>query len=147
MAIKEATKGMYAGHGGPFGAVIVKNGKVVSKGHNKVIKNNDPTQHSEMQAITKAGKKLGTFDLRGCDMYATGEPCPMCLVATMWANIDNVYYGCTIKDNEKIGFRDRKFEKIVHIDRSNLKNMHQIDRDACLELFERYNKMKNKVIY
>jgi len=113
-AVKEAERSVAKGWGGPFAAVIVKknnNGEpeIVACGHNSVVKNNDPTQHGEMVVITKAGKKLKTFDLTGCDLYTTSEPCPMCLAAAMWANIDNIYYGCTIKDNESIGFRDKKF--------------------------------------
>ena len=87
MAINEAKKGINNNHGGPFGAVIVKDGVVVGKGHNQVIKNNDPTCHGEMMAIHKACKKLGTFDLSGCEIYTTGEPCRMCLSAILWANI------------------------------------------------------------
>ena len=109
MAIKEAEKGIDCGHGGPFGCVIVKDGKVIAKGHNEVLKKKDPTCHGEMMAIHKACKKLGTHDLTGCEAYTTGEPCPMCLAAILWANIDKVYYGCNIFDTEKIGFRDNKF--------------------------------------
>ena len=80
-AIKEAEEGIHAGDGGPFGAVIVKNGKVVGKGHNRVVKNNDPTCHGEISAIRDACSHLSTFDLKGCDLYTTGEPCSMCLCA------------------------------------------------------------------
>ena len=90
MAINEARKGIRNQHGGPFGAVIVKDGVVVGKGHNEVLKNNDPTCHGEMMAIHKACKKLKTFDLTGCELYTTGEPCPMCMSAILWANIDKV---------------------------------------------------------
>ena len=106
MAILEARKGIRKGHGGPFGAVIVKNGEVIGKGHNEVVKNNDPTCHGEMMAIHKACKKLGTFDLSGCELYTSCYPCPMCLSATIWANIKKVYYGNTKEDAANIGFRD-----------------------------------------
>ena len=102
MAINEAKKGITNGHGGPFGAVIVKDGIVVGKGHNQVVKNNDPTCHGEMMAIHKACKKLGTFNLEGCEIYTTGEPCPMCLAAILWANISKVYYCCNIHDTAEI---------------------------------------------
>ncbi len=102
MAIKEAEEGINNGHGGPFGAVIVKDGKVVGKSHNHVLINNDPTAHGEISAIRNACKNLNTYDLTGCTIYTTGEPCQMCLCACMWANIDKVYYGATIADNEKI---------------------------------------------
>ena len=143
MAIDEALCGIKHKHGGPFGCVIVKDGKVIAKGHNHVLKNNDPTCHGEVDAIRKAGKKLNTFDLGGCDLYTTGEPCPMCLCACLWANIEKVYYGCTIKDNEKIGFRDDKFDKLLG-ERKNIKDyLVCIDRDECLKLFEEYSNMQH----
>ena len=139
IAIQEATDGIMNGHGGPFGSVIVKDGKIVGKGHNMVLKNADPTCHGEMMAIHSACEKLGTFDLTGCELYTTGEPCHMCLCACMWANLDTVYYGCTIEDNGLIGFRDDKFDKIFG-GRDKLGDfLVQVDRDECLKLFEIYN--------
>lgn len=138
MAIDEARKGITAGHGGPFGSVIVKDGKVVSRGHNCVVKNNDPTCHGEMQAIRKACRKLGTFDLSGCELYTTGEPCHMCLCACMWANISKIYYGCTIADNGRAGFRDDKFNDIFGGREKLGDYLNEVDRDACLELFDEY---------
>ena len=93
IAISEARKGISAGHGGPFGCVIVKDGKIVGKGHNEVVKRNDPTCHGEVMAIRDACKNIGSFDLSGCDLYTTAEPCPMCAGAIMWANIKKVWYG------------------------------------------------------
>ena len=113
VAIDEALDGISRQHGGPFGCVIVKDGRIVGRGHNRVLKNNDPTCHGEVSAIRDAGQKLGTFDLSGCELYTTGEPCPMCLCACLWANIDRVYYGCTIEDNELIGFRDEDFDELA----------------------------------
>ena len=148
MAINEAKKGITLGEGGPFGCVIVKDGKVVSKAHNQVLKNNDATCHGEVNAIRKAGKKLGSFNLKGCELYTTGEPCPMCLSAILWANVDKVYYGCTIADNDKIGFRDKVFADSFGIDYSTLPlPMLEVDRDACLKLFEEYNAIKGKKHY
>lgn len=139
-AIKEAYKGIIKHDGGPFGAVIVKDGKIVGRGHNEVLKRNDPTCHGEMMAIRNACKKLGTFDLTGCTLYTTGENCHMCLCATMWSNIDHIYYGATIKDNDMIGFRDDKFDQIFG-GRDKLQNyMTCIDREACLSLFQDYLK-------
>ena len=146
-AIKEAEQGIKKGHGGPFGAVVVKDGQIVGRGHNKVVINKNPTLHGEMVAIADACKKLDTFNLAGCDIYTTGEPCPMCLCAIMWANIGKIYYGCTIKDNEVIGFRDDIFNKIMNIDRKKIKNLHELDRAACLELFDKYNKIQDKQNY
>lgn len=145
-AISEAKTGIANGHGGPFGAVIVKNGEIIASGHNCVLKNNDSTCHGEIDAIRKAEQKLGTYDLSGCELYTTGEPCPMCLAAIFWANIDKVYYGCTIEDNTKIGFRDAKFNEMLG-GRKNLNNLlEQHDRDLCLSLFNEYNS-SNKTIY
>lgn len=141
MAIEEARTGIQAHHGGPFGSVIVKDGKVIGTGHNRVLQKNDPTCHGEIAAIREACEKTGSFDLSGCEIYTTGEPCHMCLCACMWANISKIYYGCTIEDNGIIGFRDDKFDKIFG-GRDKLKDyMTEIDRDACLELFEEYKNM------
>ncbi len=145
LAIAEAKAGIKDGHGGPFGAVIVKDGEVVASGHNCVLKNNDSTCHGEIDAIRKAESKLGTYDLSDCELYTTGEPCPMCLAAILWANIKKVYYGCRLGDNEKIGFRDAKFDRIMG-GKSNLPDgfMEEKDRDACLKIFEEYEKMDTK---
>jgi len=151
-AIKEATRGFTAGHGGPFGSVIVKQNAdgektIIARGHNMVLHEKNPLRHGEMVAIANATKTLGTHDLTGCDIYTTGEPCPMCLAALMWANINNIFYGCTIEDNGKIGFRDDKFNKKMSINRANFHNLYQLDHPGCLELFDKYNKSKNKKIY
>lgn len=139
-AIDEARDGIFHQHGGPFGTVIVKDGKIIGSGHNMVVKNNDSTAHGEISAIRDAESRLKTFDLSGCELYTTGEPCPMCLAACMWANISKIYYGCTIADNEKIGFRDNLFDKMFGGDRSAFKDyLFETDREACLELFEEYN--------
>lgn len=144
-AIKEAQKGIHKGHGGPFGAVIVKEGKVVARGHNQVVKNNDPTCHGEMQAIRAASKKLGTFDLSGCDIYTTGEPCPMCMGAILWANIGKVYYGCNIDDTEKIGFRDSVFYQMQEEGMGD--KVLELDRKACLKLYEEYLAINDRTNY
>ena len=142
LAIKEASKGINNNHGGPFGCVIVKDDVVVGKGHNMVIKKKDPTCHGEIMAIHQACKKLDSFDLSGCILYTTGEPCPMCMGAILWANIDKVYYGCNIKDTEEIGFRDQKFYEFLSGDKS--KFIKEIDREECLKLYEVYKKIKSK---
>lgn len=112
IAIEEAREGIYNAHGGPFGSVIVKDDIIVGQGHNRVLLNNDSTCHGEISAIRDAEQNLATYDLSGCILYTTGEPCPMCLAACMWANIDLVYYGCTIEDNAIIGFRDEAFDQM-----------------------------------
>ena len=144
MAINEAKKGIKEGHGGPFGAVIVKDEKVVAKGHNLVLKTNDPTNHGEMMAIHKACKKLKTYDLSGCEIYTTGEPCPMCMAAILWANIEKIYYGCNISDTENIGFRDAKFYELQKPGERE-KLVKEINREECLELYKEYISLKHTI--
>jgi guanine deaminase len=145
MAINEARRGIKMQHGGPFGAVIVKDGRVVAKGHNEVLRLSDPTCHGEVQAIRRCAKKLGTHDLSGCVIYTTGEPCPMCLGAIMWANIDKVYYGCNIDDTEIIGFRDKKFYERQNGGKDEF--VSELDREECLKLYNEYASMKDNEIY
>ena len=143
-AIKEANHGISHNEGGPFGTVIVKDGKIVGRGHNEVIKNNDPTCHGEMMAIRDACKNLNTFDLSGCVLYTTGYPCPMCYGAIRWANIDKVYYGCSTLDTENIGFRDEIFYQDKQYKENNIVEQ---DRDKCLKLYEDYKNLANKTKY
>lgn len=143
-AIKEATKGINAHDGGPFGCVIVKDGKIIAKAHNQVLKKHDATCHGEMEAIRKASKKLGTFDLSGCELYTTGEPCPMCLGAILWSRINKVYYGANIKDTEIIGFDDKNFyEQFKHKEMI----LTELNREECLKLYENYSKIEDKKHY
>ena len=145
MAIDEAREGIANGHGGPFGCVIVKEDRVVGRGHNRVLVNHDPTCHGEVSAIRDACALLGTHDLTGCDLYTTGEPCHMCLCASMWANISHIYYGCTIADNGRIGFRDDKFDGLFE-GRDKLTGfLTEIDRPACLALFDDYEAMQHTI--
>ena len=136
-AIKEAYKGIGNKHGGPFGAVIVKDGVIVGRGHNQVLKDKDPTCHGEMMAIRDACKNLGTHDLSGCEIYTTGEPCPMCRCAIQWANITKCYHACNYEDTDKIGFRDDVFSK-------NPLVSHEIDREEGLELYKDYIESDHK---
>ena len=147
MAIEQARTGIHNGHGGPFGSVIVKDGNVIGLGHNMVLKSNDSTAHGEVVAIRNAEKDLGTYDLYGSEIYTTGEPCPMCLAACMWANISKVYYGCTIADNEAIGFRDEKFDHLLGGRAKMADYLEQVGREECLELFEEYNNIDGRTIY
>jgi guanine deaminase len=145
LAIEEATNGIEAGDGGPFGCVIVKDDKVVGRGHNRVVLKKDPTCHGEMEAIRDASKNLGTFDLSGCTLYTTGEPCPMCFGAILWANIDKVYYGCNVVDTDKIGFRDDIFYHMTAEKKSKFQT--ELDRDECLKLYDKYMSIENKTNY
>lgn len=146
IAIKEAQQGIRHSHGGPFGAVIVKGGHVVGQGHNEVVKNQDPTCHGEIMAIHDACKTMKTFDLSGCELYTTAEPCPMCLGAILWSNIKKVYYGCNIMDTETIGFRDKVF---YEMNQSSQKDrlLKELDRDQCLKLFQEYTNIQDKTNY
>ncbi len=144
LAIEEARVGILNGHGGPFGSIIVKNHTIVGKGHNCVLKDNDPTSHGEMVTIRNACENLNTYDLSGCTIYTTGEPCHMCLCACMWANIDKIYYGCTIQDNGRIGFRDNKFDNIF-CGRDKLGDyMTQLGHNECLKLFNEYSALQHE---
>ena len=145
IAIEEAKEGIRNGHGGPFGAVIVKDGEIIAKGHNHVVEYNDPTCHGEIDAIRKACKKLSTFDLSGCELYTSGYPCPMCMCAILWANIDKVYYGCNTTDTEIIGFRDKEFEETIPQRKAEI--LEELDRDECLKLYEEYRAIQNKTMY
>lgn len=148
VAIQEAKKGIKGGHGGPFGAVIVKNGEIIGKGHNKVLSKLDPTLHGEIDAIKNACKSIKSFDLKGADIYTTGEPCPMCLGAILWANINKIFYGCSIEENEMIGFRDKVFYDSLSLSTEKIKNkLIQIDHDECLKLFQEYANIKDKTNY
>lgn len=106
-AIALGRKGMEAGEGGPFGAIIVKNGQIIGEGWNQVIVNNDPTAHGEMVAIRNACIQLQSFELSGCALYTSGQPCPMCLGAAYWARLAKVYYGFSITDAASVLFDDQ----------------------------------------
>jgi guanine deaminase len=144
IAIDEAREGIFNGDGGPFGSCIVKDGKVVGQGHNRVLANNDSTCHGEIDAIRNAEQNLQTYDLSGCVLYTTGEPCPMCLAACMWANIETVCYGCTIEDNAMIGFRDKKFDAMFGGRGAFTHYLKRIDRDSCRKLFGEYASLNAK---
>ena len=146
-AIELARETSQNGYGGPFGATIVKDGKIIAVSSNTVLLHHDPTEHAEMNAIREASRKLGTYDLSGCVLYATGYPCPMCLSAIMWANISEVYYGTDLKDAEKIGFRDDFIYQFIRSgNKGNKLSLHQISHDECLKLMNDYANM-NKTIY
>lgn len=148
-AIGRAKDTMREGYGGPFGAAIIDNhGNIVSIASNTVLRDHDPTAHAEMNAIRQACQKLGTHDLKGYTLYATGYPCPMCLGAIIWANIDKVYYGCIPEDADKIGFRDDFIYDFIKGDCTDntVLDLEELSRDDCLELFEEYSRT-NKQLY
>lgn len=142
-----AEKNLKTNAGGPFGACIVKDNKIIGKGNNTVLKDNDPTAHAEINAIRDACKKLNTYDLSGCTIYTTCYPCPMCLSAIIWANIDKVYYGNTKEDAEDIGFRDDFiYDYIKNMDNDVLK-LKCIDRVKTIKIFNEYKEKDDKTIY
>ena len=137
--------------GGPFGAVVVKNGEIVGLGSNHVIANNNPTSHAEIMAITDACKKLNTYDLSDCEIYTSCYPCPMCLSAIIWSNIKKVYYGNTKEDANNIGFRDDYIYEYFNSLLNNVENdsllLKQIDRDETIKAFNDFKNKKDKIIY
>lgn len=148
-AIIEAEKNLLTNDGGPFGAVIVKNGKIVGRGHNEVLKNNDPTCHAEMQAIRDACKNIHSYDLSGCELYTSCYPCPMCMSATIWSNIKVVFYGNSPKDAADIGFRDDYIYKFLQDNNAdeNVIKLHQLDWEHTIVTFKQFKLKENKIIY
>ena len=147
-AVEEALEGIRKKEGGPFGAVIVKDGVIIAVGNNKVIATNDPTAHAEIVAIRRATEILGRFDLSDCEIYTTCEPCPMCYSAIHWAKIPVMYYGATRKDASDIGFDDKYLYDVLTgaIEDNKLKSK-QIDIDECLEPFKLYDEDEDKTLY
>lgn len=138
--------------GGPFGACIVKDGKIIGKGSNHVLSNNDPTAHAEVMAIRDACKNINSYDLSGCELYTSCYPCPMCLSAIIWANIKKVYYGNTKEDAANIGFRDDFIYDFIRklTDGSNDNNtldLECMDREETIKSFERFSNKEDKTIY
>jgi len=134
--------------GGPFGAVIVKDGKIVSTGVNRVTTSTDPTAHAEINAIRKAAKKLGTFDLSGCEIYTSCEPCPMCLGAVYWAHLDKMYYGNTKTDAKKIGFDDSFIYDEIDLKPENRRLQSvQLLPDEAIKAFESWENSTDKIEY
>ena len=146
IAYDEATEGMLANEGGPFGAVIVKDGEVIATAHNEVLRTNDPTAHAEVNAIRRASKKLDCFDLSDCILYTTCKPCPMCLGAIFWARIGTVYYGATEDDAAKGGFDDRRFYGMLQGENRDLV-FKQIDHEANAGLFDRWLDKADRQMY
>ena len=133
---------------GPFGAVIVKDNKIIAEGFNTVTSTKDPTSHAEIVAIRSACKELNNFTLKGYDLYTTCEPCPMCLSAIYWARIDRVYYANTRKDAQKIDFSDSMiYEELNKSIKDRKIPMHQMMREEAIKAFEMWDKKIDKVKY
>ena len=138
--------------GGPFGACVVKNGEIIGKGSNHVLKDNDPTAHAEIMAIRDACSNIKSYDLSDCELYTSCYPCPMCLSAIIWANIKVVYYGNTKEDAADIGFRDEFIYDFLsklskNKEDKDVLELNSLNREEALEVFDRYKKDKDKIVY
>jgi guanine deaminase len=147
-AIELSLSKMRGNHGGPFGAVVVRNGKIIGRGWNRVTSTNDPTAHAEVSAIRDACNKLKTFQLGDCELYTSCEPCPMCLAAIYWARLKQVYYANTRKDAAKIKFDDEWIYREVAAPISRRKlPMKQLLRPEALKVFAEWQAKSDKISY
>ncbi|MEZ4941553.1 MAG: nucleoside deaminase [Saprospiraceae bacterium] len=147
-AIRLSIENVESGRGGPFGAVVVKDGAIIARGTNEVTSTNDPTAHAEVVAIRNACKALGTYQLDGCEIYTSCEPCPMCLGAIYWARPDKMYYGNTKEDAAAIQFDDQFIYQEIELpkDRRHLPT-EQLLRDEALEAFAKWESSELKKLY
>ncbi len=147
-AISLAEENVKTLQGGPFGAVVVKDGKVVGTGKNMVTRDNDPTAHAEIVAIRNAAKNLGTFDLSGCQIYSSCEPCPMCLGAIYWARFDKLYYAATKDDAARAEFDDSFIYKEFALPKEERSILSvQMMRESAVKVFDEWIKAENKITY
>ncbi|MBU3143017.1 nucleoside deaminase [Clostridium sp. CF012] len=148
IAIEEALQGMKNDEGGPFGAVVVRNGEIISSAHNEVVSTNDPTAHAEVVALRKASSTLGRFDLSDCEIYSSCEPCPMCFSAIHWAKIKKLYYGSTREDAANIDFDDQYIYDVIKGTAKVLQvEVIQINREESLEPFKKWKSKMDRVQY
>lgn len=146
IAYDEALLGIQNNDGGPFGAVIVQENRLIAASHNKVLKTNDPTAHAEVNVIRKASRILGQFDLSDCTLYTTGYPCPMCLGAILWARIPTVYYGATMEDAQLGGFDDKRLSALLRNPDTAL-DLRPLDVEKNRELFTRWIEKSDRQLY
>ena len=147
-AVELSLENMRAGKGGPFGAIIVRQGKIVGTGANHVTSDNDPTAHAEVVAIRDACKNLGTFQLDDCEIYTSCEPCPMCLAAIYWARPKAIYYANTRKDAADIGFDDDfLYEELKKNLEERSLPIHQLDKSNALKVFDERKRKTDKIAY
>jgi guanine deaminase len=148
MAIDLSRSGMNEGKGGPFGCVIVKDEKVIGIGSNSVLATNDPTAHAEVVAIRDACKNLGHFQLDGCEVYTSCEPCPMCLGAIYWARPSKVFYANNKVDAAKAGFDDQFIYEEIELENQNRRiPFHELMRNEAKAVFEEWIEKENKTLY
>jgi tRNA(Arg) A34 adenosine deaminase TadA len=147
-AIELARQGMRRGDGGPFGAVVVRDGEIIGEGWNRVLATNDPTAHAEITVIRAACARLGSFSLDGCEIHTTGEPCPMCLGAIQWARLGAIYQGFRVEEAAEIGFDDREFYRQLGLPPGQRRiPTHESCRAEALELLREYNQLPRKRSY
>jgi guanine deaminase len=147
-AVALAMENVRTGGGGPFAAVIAKDGRIIAEGANRVTATNDPTAHAEVVAIRDACRKLGDFQLTGCDLYTTCEPCPMCLGAIYWARPARVYYACVAADAAAAGFDDAFiYEELNHAHADRRVPMQQLLREESLQIFSLWKQQEKKTLY
>jgi tRNA(Arg) A34 adenosine deaminase TadA len=147
-AIELARRGMHHGDGGPFGAVVVRDDEIIGEGWNRVLATNDPTAHGEIMAIRDASARIGSFSLDGCEIYTTGEPCPMCLGAIHWARIRTIRHGFDIADAALAGFDDREFHRQMSLPPSERAiPSTELCRSEAIELLREYMAMPDRRIY
>ena len=147
-AIKMAQNGIRNNEGGPFGAVVVKNGEIIGRGNNRVTSTNDPSAHAEVVAIRDACNRLGNFQLEGCEIYTSCEPCPMCLGAIYWARPDKVYFGCTKNDAAEINFDDDFIYKELELPLDERKiEFTQIMEEDARAVFKEWENKNDKISY
>ena len=152
LAKKLAEENLKTNQGGPFGACVVQNGKIIGKGSNQVLVHQDPTAHAEIMAIRNACQTINSYDLSGCELYTSCYPCPMCLSAIIWSNIKVVYYGNKKEDAAQIGFRDDFIYRYIENLSSNKSDdralqLIEMDRDETIKEFEQFQNKKDKTIY
>lgn len=148
LALREASRGMRSGQGGPFGACIVRDGLIVAVAHNCVFGSGNPTQHAEVVAIGRAAKRLGTHILKGCTIYSTTEPCPMCFSAIHWAQIDRIVFGTGIADVKRLGFNELSISNrtLKRLGRSQVV-LDQASKQECTDLLRSWARLETKKTY
>ena len=147
-AIALSLRAIRTNRGLPFGAVIVRDGEVIAEAHNTVTSDNDPTAHAEMNAIRAACAKLGTFLLEGCEIYTSGEPCPMCLAAIYWARLERIYYANRQQDAHRVGFSDESFYREIALPKDQRRiPMSRLLGEEALVAFSEWDRRPDKVTY
>jgi guanine deaminase len=149
LAVREARNGIRRGDGGPFGACIVRRGNVVALAHNRVLSTRNPTMHAEICAISLASRRLGTHVLKGCQVYSTTEPCPMCFSAIHWAQIDVIYFGTTVEEVRRLGFNELTISNrtLKRLGKSPVRLVGGVARKDCLQLLADWSVLPNRRPY